>query len=75
MEASSSPQAQSINLTSLIPLLKPMKYPSLHRRHRGKHYQKLKVNHPKIILLQLELQENPQLVSLHLLHIVIHTAR
>jgi hypothetical protein len=71
-EAFSSPQDQFFNLPFLN-LLNLMNHPNLllHHHCNNSHRQKLKVNHPRII--QLESQENPQLVSLHLLHIVIHT--
>jgi hypothetical protein len=72
--ASNSPQAQFINLAFLsLNLMNLLNLPKLyHHHHSNNHHQKLKMNHPKII--QLESQENPQLVSLYLLHIVIHTA-
>lgn len=74
-EAFNSPQAQFINLAFLsLNLMNLLNLPKFrHHYHSKNHHQKLKMSRPKII--QLESQENLQLVSLHLLHIVIHTAR
>lgn len=75
MEAFNSPQAQFINLAFLSLYLMNLLILSkfCHHHFSNNHYQKLKMNYLKII--RLESQENLQLVSLHLLHIVIHTAR
>ena len=78
MEAFNSPQAQFINL-AFLSLLNLMDLINLHHHrhnnhHSNNHHQKLKMNNPPKII-QLESRENAQLVSLHLLHIVIHTAR
>jgi hypothetical protein len=75
MEAFNFPQAQFISLAFLsLNLMNLLNLPKFHHhRLSNNHHQKLKMKRLKII--QLESQENPQLVSLHLLHIVIHTAR